>query len=124
MFKPDQKEFKNLTEHLKYLESPCLYELSDICYFLEDDIYNFDCNTEDSQLLYLYLQFINVRQTDLNIMKNQIALENNNLSKEIKYLENSNGDLERELRIVIKEKIEILDEKDKLEQEISKFKVN
>jgi hypothetical protein len=76
-----------------------------------------------TEMYRLYMSFYKNNNEDLLRIKKQIGFENNLIQDEIKKIEINNDELLREVKIVTKEKIELINETNLIEDEMSKYKV-
>ena len=101
---------KNCLNHLKFLENP----INDISIIMP----NF--NTIENKYTFIYLK---QKLNDINKIKNIIHNENEIQARQILDIDDKNKDIVYEMKIVKKDKDEIIAEKNNLEEEILKIKV-
>jgi len=124
---------KNLSIHLDFLNSEKIIiekilNSYSCCNSIQNKTSNIDDNYSKSTNLIANtfddVNYIKLKNEELERIKRKLDEDSNKIEIELKRQEIKNEELERELNIVLKEKIEISDEKDKLEEDISKYKVN
>jgi hypothetical protein len=107
---PENYVEQDCINHLKFLENP----ITDISIIMP----NF--NTIENKYTHIYLK---QKLNDINKIKNIIQNENEIQAKQILEIDHKNIDIVYELKIVKKEKDEIIADKNNLEEELSKIKV-
>jgi hypothetical protein len=113
----DEEEITNsLLIHLEFLESP-IESLSTIV--PEYDIKLSDISQDD---LHNYYCFLKMQTDDLDKIKNVLEYELKFQKEHLKTHELSIEEIEREIKIADKEKIEMSQEKKKIEEELSILK--
>jgi len=76
-----------------------------------------------TEMYKLFMCFYKINNDDLIIIKKQLIYDNSLVNEEIKLNEIKNDELLREVKIVTKEKIELINETNLIEDEMSKYKV-
>jgi hypothetical protein len=118
-------ELKLETEYpaFEFLKFIFIQDDNDIFEKLSTNTQTHDGNFQMTEMNRLCLIYFKSKNEDLTRIKKQLGFENNIISDEIKLFDVTNDDLLREVRIVTKEKIELINEKNKIEDELAKYKV-
>jgi len=115
-FTEEEEITNNLLIHLEFLESP-IESLSTI--IPECDIRINEISQDD---LHNYYYFLKMQTDDYDKIKNLLGYELNLQKEQLKVHEISIEEIEREIKIADKEKIEMNQEKKKIEEELTKLK--
>jgi hypothetical protein len=113
----------NASVHLKFLQeihNLSIIDSNQISYIENNSIAILNMPT----ITRLYNIFFKSVKEDHDRINEYLSNENKNLEVKVKESEINNDEIFRELKIVTKEKIEIINDKNKIDEEITNIKVN
>lgn len=119
----DSKNLINAAVHLKFLQETnniSIIDSSNEMTYIEK---NSQSITNIPTITRLYNIFLKTIKEDQEKINEYLLNENKNLELNLKESEINNDDIFRELKIVTKEKIEIINDKNKIDEDLTNFKV-
>jgi hypothetical protein len=113
---------RNLIKQLKYMENE--FSIDNLNSILFDNTDGSKENLKKNGMYYYNLIYLKNHNADLLKLSDELKNELEIIRKRIVDSQNLNYDIEREIKIVNKEKIEIFKEKEMIEEEMAKIKVS